>query len=205
MGKAIIFIETPMFTRQIKQIATDDELKELQKELIGTPDKGDLIQQTGGLRKVRMAAGSQGKSGSVRIIYFLATEEIIYLIMAYPINAKDSLTDTEKAQLKKLTKLLKARYKMSFFDELKTSLEEAVEIKQGLKEPARVTRYEIADVKAIREQLNVSQSEMAKALGTSVDTIKSWESKRRNPTGLAAKVLATIKENPAFFRELASH
>lgn len=41
-----------MFTRQIKQIATDDELKELQKELIGTPDKGDLIQQTGGLRKV---------------------------------------------------------------------------------------------------------------------------------------------------------
>lgn len=28
MGKAIIFIETPMFTRQIKQIATDDELKE---------------------------------------------------------------------------------------------------------------------------------------------------------------------------------
>ena len=68
MGKAIIFIETPMFTRQIKQIATDDELKELQKELIGTPDKGDLIQQTGGLRKVRMAAGSQGKSGSVRII-----------------------------------------------------------------------------------------------------------------------------------------
>lgn len=49
MGKAIIFIETPMFTRQIKQIATDDELKELQKELIGTPDKGDLIQQTGGL------------------------------------------------------------------------------------------------------------------------------------------------------------
>lgn len=94
---------------------------------------------------------------------------------------------------------------MSFFDELKTSLEEAVEIKQGLKEPARVTRYEIADVKAIREQLNVSQSEMAKALGTSVDTIKSWESKRRNPTGLAAKVLATIKKNPAFFRELASH
>lgn len=61
MGKAIIFIETPMFTRQIKQIATDDELKELQKELIGTPDKGDLIQQTGGLRKVRMAAGSRKK------------------------------------------------------------------------------------------------------------------------------------------------
>lgn len=83
---------------------------------------------------------------------------------------------------------------MSFFDELKTSLEEAVEIKQGLKEPARVTRYEIADVKAIREQLNVSQSEMAKALGTSVDTIKSWESKRRNPTDWLQKYLPQLKK-----------
>ncbi|AXF64587.1 NadS family protein [Leclercia sp. W17] len=94
---------------------------------------------------------------------------------------------------------------MHFFDELKTSLEEAVDIKNGNKAPSRVTRYEIADVKAIREQLNVSQSEMAKALGTSVDTIKSWESRRRNPTGLAAKVLATIQANPAFFYELAAH
>ena len=51
MSHAIEFIETTMFTRQIKQIATDDELKELQKELIESPDKGDLIQKTGGLRK----------------------------------------------------------------------------------------------------------------------------------------------------------
>ena len=94
---------------------------------------------------------------------------------------------------------------MSFFDDLKASLEDAVDIKNGVEAPARVTRYQVADVKAIREQLNVSQGEMAKALGTSVDTIKSWETKRRNPTGLAAKVLATIKENPAFFRELAAH
>ncbi|WP_034456901.1 NadS family protein [Buttiauxella noackiae] len=94
---------------------------------------------------------------------------------------------------------------MSFFDDLKASLEEAVDIKNGVKTPARATRYDIADVKAIREQLNVSQSEMAKALGTSVDTIKSWETKRRNPTGLAAKVLATIQANPEFYRELAAH
>lgn len=94
---------------------------------------------------------------------------------------------------------------MRFFDELKTSLEEAIEIKEGVKPAAKITRYDIADVKAIRENLNISQSEMAKALGTSVDTIKSWESKRRNPTGLAAKVLAVIQDNPAFFLELAAH
>ncbi|MCW2474703.1 MULTISPECIES: NadS family protein [unclassified Symbiopectobacterium] len=94
---------------------------------------------------------------------------------------------------------------MRLFDELKMSLEEAVDIKQGGKSPARVTHYDIADVRAIREQLNISQGEMAKALGTSIDTIKSWEAKRRNPTGLAAKVLATIQANPAFFYELAAH
>ncbi|HKS35010.1 MAG TPA: type II toxin-antitoxin system RelE/ParE family toxin [Enterobacteriaceae bacterium] len=107
MDHAIEFIETPMFTRQIKQIATDDELKELQKALIQFPEKGDLIQKTGGLRKIRMATGSQGKSGSARVIYFLATQEIIWLVLVYPKSTKDSLTDAEKAELKKLTKRLK--------------------------------------------------------------------------------------------------
>jgi len=60
---------------------------------------------------------------------------------------------------------------MSFFDELKASLEEAVEIKKGVKAPARVTSYELADVKALRAQLNVTQDEMAKVLGTSLDII----------------------------------
>lgn len=94
---------------------------------------------------------------------------------------------------------------MSFFDELKASLEEAVDIKQGVKSPIRVTRYQLADVKAIRAQLNVSQKEMATVLGTSVDTIKSWEAGRRNPTGLAVKVLAILQQNPKFFQELAAH
>ena len=94
---------------------------------------------------------------------------------------------------------------MSIFDELQTSLQEAVNIKQGKDKASRVTRHEIADVKAIRAQLHVSQVEFAQAMGTSVDTVKSWEAKRRNPTGLAAKVLATIQDNPAFFNELASH
>ena len=107
MSHAIEFIETTMFTRQIKQIATDDELKELQKELIKSPNKGDLIQKTGGLRKIRMATGNQGKSGSARVIYFLATAEVIYLVMAYPKSTKDSITEAEKAELKKLTQRLK--------------------------------------------------------------------------------------------------
>jgi len=94
---------------------------------------------------------------------------------------------------------------MSIFDELQTSLQEAADIKHDKAQASRVTHHEVADVKAIRARLQISQIEFAHAMGTSVDTIKSWETKRRNPTGLAAKVLATIQDNPAFFNELASH
>ncbi len=54
-----------------------------------------------------MATGHKSKSGGSRVIYFLATKEIIYFVMVYSKNEKDSLTDEEKNSLKKLTKLLK--------------------------------------------------------------------------------------------------
>ena len=107
LSHAIEFIETSIFTKQIQEIATDDELKDLQIELIAQPQKGDIIQGTGGLRKIRMAVNNKGKSGGARVIYFLATAETIYLVLAYPKSVKDSLTAADKADLKKLTKLLK--------------------------------------------------------------------------------------------------
>lgn len=94
---------------------------------------------------------------------------------------------------------------MNMFDELQASLEEAVSIKNGQTEAAVRTRYELADVKAIRAALDLSQQEFAQGLGTSVDTVKSWETRRRNPTGLTAKVLAVLQERPELFRELAAH
>lgn len=66
---------------------------------------------------------------------------------------------------------------MSVFNELKASLQEAVDIKQGAKSPSRVAPFEVVDVKTLRSQLNVSQQELAAVLGTSVGTIKSWENK----------------------------
>lgn len=108
MSHAIEFIETSIFTRQIREIATDEELRQLQLDLLNTPEKGDLIQGTGGLRKVRMATGHRGKSGGSRVIYFLATAEVIYLVLAYPKSVKDSLTAAEKSELKQLVQQLKS-------------------------------------------------------------------------------------------------
>lgn len=107
MTKAIEFIETSIFTRQIKELASDDELRELQAELIANPTTGALIVGTGGLRKVRLATGGKGKSGGSRVIYFVATEEVIYLVLAYPKSVKETLTAADKTVLKSLVKLLK--------------------------------------------------------------------------------------------------
>ena len=111
MSFAIEFIETSIFTKQFNDIATDNELQTLQTELIAYPEAGDLITGTGGLRKVRVALEGRGKSGGARVIYFLATQEIIYLVLAYPKSNKDTLSDAEKAELKKLTKRLKGEVK----------------------------------------------------------------------------------------------
>lgn len=108
MSHAIEFIETSIFTRQIREIATDEELRQLQLDLLNVPEKDDLIQGTGGLRKVRMATGHRGKGGGSRVIYFLATAEVIYLVLAYPKSVKDSLTAVEKGELRKLFQLLKS-------------------------------------------------------------------------------------------------
>ena len=49
----MVFIETSIFTRKHLQYLSDDEYRELQNFLVKRPDAGDLIQGTGGIRKLR--------------------------------------------------------------------------------------------------------------------------------------------------------
>ncbi|MCX7546298.1 type II toxin-antitoxin system RelE/ParE family toxin [Marinicella gelatinilytica] len=97
----MVFIETPIFTRQIQSLMNDDMYGELQKALIFKPDTGDLIKGSGGLRKVRWKLKGTGKSGGVRVIYYWYTSaEQIYMIFAYPKSKQDNLTAEQLAALK---------------------------------------------------------------------------------------------------------
>lgn len=49
----MIFIETPIFTRLVQGLLSDDEYRLLQMALMIQPDLGPVIQGSGGLRKVR--------------------------------------------------------------------------------------------------------------------------------------------------------
>jgi hypothetical protein len=103
------FVMLPEFDRKWKEIGfSDKELKALQEELTINPNKGDLMQGTGGLRKIRVAFEGRGKSGSARVCYVdFAVCERIYLITAYTKNEKDNLSKEERNNVKKLVEYLK--------------------------------------------------------------------------------------------------
>ena len=103
------FVMLPEFDKQWKAIGfTDKELKTLQEELTINPIKGDLMQGTGGVRKIRVAFEGRGKSGSARVCYVdFAVYERIYLITAYTKNSKDNLTKQERNEIKRLIEILK--------------------------------------------------------------------------------------------------
>lgn len=103
------FVIMPEFEKKWQKMKlTDNDLKQLQLELLVNPQKGDVMQGTGGLRKIRFAFENQGKSGSARVVYVDFVEyEKIYLISAYSKNEKDNLTNAERNSIKKLIELLK--------------------------------------------------------------------------------------------------
>lgn len=103
----MVFIETPTFSRQIVALISDDEYGRLQQALADNPEMGDLLQGGGGIRKVRWAVSGAGKSGGIRSIYFWKkAADQIFMLVAYPKSAKDTLTDEETAILRKLVKEL---------------------------------------------------------------------------------------------------
>lgn len=67
---AMVFIETPIFTKLVIELLSDDSYAELQQMLLLRPDAGDVIPGSGGLRKVRWRIAGQGKRGGLRIIYY---------------------------------------------------------------------------------------------------------------------------------------
>jgi len=87
------FIETPIFTKRITSLLGEQDYRLLQLELALRPDSGDLIKQSGGLRKIRWAGSGHGKRGGIRVIYyFVDTKQQIYMLFAYARNESDDLT-----------------------------------------------------------------------------------------------------------------
>ena len=100
----MIIVETTVFTKFIGQLMDDDHYRELQELLIENPEIGDLIQGSGGLRKIRWKLTGRGKRGGVRVIYYWAVSvDQIRMLYVYSKSDQENLT---KDQLKVLRQIV---------------------------------------------------------------------------------------------------
>lgn len=98
---AVIFVESPVFTKQVSDLLSDDEYAAFQAWLAANPKAGDVIRDTGGLRKARWSAGGKGKRSGVRVIYYHLDELAqVRLLLIYRKGIKDDLSAKEKAVLR---------------------------------------------------------------------------------------------------------
>ena len=86
------FFETNIFTKCIQAFLSDEEYSYLQGKLIKNPLAGKLIVGGHGLRKLRWSLDGTGKRGGARIIYYLYSEEQIYMIYAFKKSDQEDLT-----------------------------------------------------------------------------------------------------------------
>lgn len=76
------------------------------------PEKGRLIEGTGGVRKVRWSREGMGKSGGVRVIYYFHSETMpLYLLAIYGKGERADLDAAQKKQARAFVESLKANLK----------------------------------------------------------------------------------------------
>lgn len=101
----VLFVETALFTRQIRRLISEESYRQLQQRLAGAPARGDLIRGSGGCRKIRWRSAGKGKRGGIRVIYYWRVEcRQIFMLLAY---SKTESADLSQLQIKQLGELVK--------------------------------------------------------------------------------------------------
>lgn len=93
-----LFVYTEPFHKCWKAMGlSDNDLLSLEEILLKNPHMGDVIEGTGGARKLRIQLNdNRGKSGG-RVIYLDVFEtERLYLLFVYPKNVQENLTPEQK-------------------------------------------------------------------------------------------------------------
>jgi mRNA-degrading endonuclease RelE of RelBE toxin-antitoxin system len=103
------FVETPVFTKRVKDLLPDEDYRTLQIALVLRPEQGPLIKSGGGLRKVRWAPKGVGKRGGVRVIYYWQPDEqVFYMLFVYGKTTQEDLTPD---QLRVLVRIVREELK----------------------------------------------------------------------------------------------
>ena len=106
--RLLTVVELTTFLRAAAKVWSDDERAEFVDYVAANPEAGDVIPETGGLRKLRWGRQGSGKRGGVRVIYYVYDLEMpLYLITVYAKAARGDLSPDEKRTLTALAAELK--------------------------------------------------------------------------------------------------
>lgn len=110
--RLITVAETPAFIKQAAKLWTDEDRVAFIDHIAADPDAGDVIPDTGGLRKVRWSRPGTGKRGGVRVVYFYHDDSMpLYLLLIYAKAQKEDWTQDEKRQAKAMTDTIRSAYR----------------------------------------------------------------------------------------------
>ncbi len=108
----VTFVELPLFTEQITRLVDDAAYLRFQAELLRQPDRGDVIPQAGGLRKVRMRLPGRGKRGGARVIYLhLPRHDTIVLFYLYTKAQSENLSPEQLRRLRDAAAIIKQEFR----------------------------------------------------------------------------------------------
>jgi hypothetical protein len=106
----ITVAETQLFLRQAADIWDEAEHDAFVTYIASHPEAGDVIPDTGGVRKVRWTRAGSGKRGGTRVIYFYhAASRPLYLLMVYAKARREDMTTDEKRAVRTLAAILKGK------------------------------------------------------------------------------------------------
>ena len=90
-------VETTIFLRQAEKIWSEEERAALVDHIARNPEIGDVIPDTGGVRKMRWGRAGSGKRGGARVVYFYHHADApLYLLLAYAKAQREDMTQDEK-------------------------------------------------------------------------------------------------------------
>jgi len=99
--------ELPEYTRKADKLLSHAERADVVSYLAAHPKSSDLMEGTGGVRKLRWGRGAQGKSGGVRVIYYVHSDAMpLYLLTLFAKNERANLSKAERNALRELIDLL---------------------------------------------------------------------------------------------------
>ncbi len=97
----MVFIETPIFARRMRQFLSENQYRALQEQLRKRPEAGTKVRGAGGIRKLRWNLPGQGKSIVTRVIYYwVDAQGRIFMLYAYPRSKQDDLSSEQLKALK---------------------------------------------------------------------------------------------------------